>query len=436
MRIALFHLGFFYSGGGEKLVIEEMRGLRAMGHQVTCFAPYVDRRECYPGVPEMEEVQALLPPPPRWLPMKGPLWVMLSCLLIPIMAARFKSFDVLIGANQPGPWLAFVVGRLLHRPYVAYLAQALRLLHPRSVDLENGIRIREDDHRVLMAMKHAAGWLIDRADRLSVEQANVVLTNGDHVRAWIRDVYGIESETCPAGCHPLPADRLSYGHRHSGVLTIDSNVVRKPFILLTNRHAPMKRFEYALWALKSVRRHVPELSLVITGQETEYTSQLRHLASTLNLESAVHFVGLVDEGDLQKLYLSALLYVYPSPEEDYGMGIVEAMAAGTPVVAWNNGGPTVTVRNGDTGYLVQPYDVDEFARCILRLATTPALVERMGRAGHERAREIFSYGRHCQILETSLMRAVRGYGGVPIPDQIGVATPEIGSSVSLYAPKD
>jgi glycosyltransferase involved in cell wall biosynthesis len=436
MRIAIFHLGFFYSGGGEKLVIEEMRGLRALGHEVTCFAPYVDRRECYPGVPEMNEVQALLPPPPRWLPMRGPIWVMLTCLVIPIIAGRFRSYDILLGANQPGPWMAFVVGRLLHKPFVAYLAQALRLLHPRQVDLENGIRIREDDHRFLMAMKHTAGWLIDRVDRLSVGAANVVLTNGDHVRRWIRDVYGIESESCPAGCHPLRPQQLSNAERRHGTLTVGSEVISRPFMLLTNRHAPMKRFEYALWALKAVRRSVPNLALVVTGQETEYTGQLRYLASTLNLDDAVHFVGLVSEEDLQRLYLSALIYVYPSPEEDFGMGIVEAMAAGAPVVAWNNGGPTMTVKHGHTGYLVQPYDTDEFAQSILRLATDPALAESFGRAGHKRVNELFSYARHNQILEAALMRAVREYGAIPSQDQAIVASAEIVSKTGLYVPKD
>jgi len=165
----------------------------------------------------------------------------------------------------------------------------------------------------------------------------------------------------------------------------------------------MKRFEYALWALKSIRRHAAEVSLVITGQPTEYTDQLRYLASGLGLESAVHFVGLVTETDLNRLYMEAAVYAYPSPEEDFGMGIVEAMAAGTPVVAWNNGGPTVTVKDGDTGFLVQSYDTQAFAECLLRLATERALAERMGRAGHNRARQMFSYELHNELVEGALV---------------------------------
>ena len=57
---------------------------------------------------------------------------------------------------------------------------------------------------------------------------------------------------------------------------------------------------------------------------------------------------------------TASAYVYPSPEEDFGMGIVEAMGTGTPVVAWANGGPTVTVRDQETGFLIESYDTDQF----------------------------------------------------------------------------
>lgn len=413
MRIAIFHLGFFYSGGGEKLVIEEIRGLRALGHQVVCYAPFVDRKGCYPDVPEMAEIRSLLPAPPNWLPMKDPMWVTLSCLLIPFMAWRFRSYDILLGANQPGPWLAYVVARTLRKPYVVYLAQALRILHPREVDLQNGIRIREGDTRFINALTRFAGRVIDIADHLSIRNASAVLTNGDHVSHWIRNVYGVDNETCPAGCHPLDQRELVYRNRWVGDISIGSLRIAKPFVLLTNRHSPMKRFEYALWAIKAIRRHIPDLKLVITGQETEYTDQLRYLAEGLGLKETVQFIGLVSEKDLSRLYAEAALYVYPSPEEDFGMGIVEAMAAGTPVVAWANGGPTVTVTDRETGFLVAPYDTGEFAERIRLLATSPTLTERMGRAAHRRAKELFSYERHNRVLEQTLVEAVRAHNGIP-----------------------
>jgi glycosyltransferase involved in cell wall biosynthesis len=416
VKVAIFHLGFFYSGGGEKLILEEMRGLRALGHEVDCYAPYVNREGCFPDVKEMAEILPLLPPPPPWLPMKDPLWVLLSCLLIPLMALRFRRHDVLFGANQPGAWFALVVGTLLRKPYVVYLAQATRLLHPRQVDLENGIRIREGDHRFLMAMKAMGGRVIDWADRLSVRRSSMVLTNGLHVSHWIKEVYGVDNYSCPAGCHADAAEALDYRSRWSGIVRTGEFRIRKPFILLTNRHYPMKRFEYALWALKAMLRSRRDLRLVITGQETEYTDQLRYLARGLGLERSVLFVGLVSESELASLYRQAAVYVYPSPEEDFGMGIVEAMGSGTPVVAWNNGGPSAIVADRESGYLVEPYDVDIFAQRMLNLVENPSLAEKMGRAAHRRAQDLFSYDRHNQFLELALVGAVQG---LPIVAELG-----------------
>jgi len=438
MRVALFHLGFFYSGGGEKLVLEEIRALRAMGIDVDCFAPYVDRKRCFPDIPEMAEVQALLPPPPEWLPMKDPLWIALTCTLIPLLALRFKGYDVFFGANQPGAWMAFVLSKLLGIPYVIYLAHPIRILHPREIDRTAEIRIREGDHRFISALTRTAGWFVDWADRMSVRHASTVLTNGHHVGSWFRRVYDRDSLDCPAGCHPVGQTDLEYPGRWIGHIRVNGTSMRKPFILLSNRHVPQKRFEYAVWAMKQISRDIPGLSLVITGQETEYTDQLKYLVDGLRLTDQVRFVGLVSEGMLQTLYRQCVVYVYPAPEEDFGMGIIEAMAAGTPVVAWRNGGPTVSIVDRETGFLVEPYDVDEFSESIRALATNPTLSEQMGRKGHKRAQKLFSYENHNWVLRQALRAAV-GSGELAALDglpKISAANPMTGQRLPIPDSQD
>ena len=145
MRIAVLHLGFFYAGGGERLVLEQVRGLRRLGHQVECFAPIVEAEACHPDLIEEVGVTALVPPPPRWLPARVALWVLLCCVLAPALAIRLRGFQVVLAANQPALWLAWVAGGILRRPYVAYLAQPLRVLHPRPVDLEAGQPDRDSE---------------------------------------------------------------------------------------------------------------------------------------------------------------------------------------------------------------------------------------------------------------------------------------------------
>src|ERR1700716_2440453 len=67
-RIAVFHCGFTYSGGGERLVIEEVLGLRRRGYEVECYAPTVDQNRCHPDLIRDVRVRTFLPQLPRWFP--------------------------------------------------------------------------------------------------------------------------------------------------------------------------------------------------------------------------------------------------------------------------------------------------------------------------------------------------------------------------------
>src|SRR3989442_11801274 len=69
-RIAVFHCGFTYSGGGERLVIEEVLGLRRRGYEVECYAPTVDASRCYPDLIGEVRVKTFLPQLPRWFPFR------------------------------------------------------------------------------------------------------------------------------------------------------------------------------------------------------------------------------------------------------------------------------------------------------------------------------------------------------------------------------
>src|SRR4029077_3895981 len=109
------------------------------------------------------------------------------------------------------------------------------------------------------------------------------------------------------------------------------------------RHYPQKRFDLAIRAMQEVRKRHPKVQLVVPGPATSHTPVLRALTGELEMSDGVVFLGPVTEDELNRLYEGAAVYVYPAPEEDFGMGVIESMAKGVPVVAWNQAGPTVTV---------------------------------------------------------------------------------------------
>src|SRR3984893_16863933 len=330
-----------------------------------------------------------------------------TSLLMPLYAWRFRGVDVIVGCNQPSAWIAWWAARLIDVLYIVYMNQPNRLVYPRKIDRETGW-IANPDYRLLAAVVMRATRFVAWADRRSVQEADQLLVNGNYIGDIIRSVYRRDAVDCPAGCHvatsgfPLPIDS-----RFTGGLTINGYPIRRPYALLTNRHYPQKRFDLAVKAMAEVRMRHPRVQLLVPGPATLHTAELRDLVSQLGLSDAVLFLGAITEPELQRLYETAAVYVYPAPEEDFGMGVIESMAKGVPVVAWNQAGPTVTVGAGN-GHLAEPIDVNDYAAGISAFLDSPAMYQAAGEGGFAWARR-FDWERHLDTLERSIIEVARSH---------------------------
>ena len=404
-RIAVFHCGFTYSGGGERIVIEEVLGLRRRGYEVECFAPTVDASRCYPDLIGDVRVKTFLPQLPRWFPFREAIQMAVTSLVMPLYAWRFRGVDAIVGCNQPSAWIAWWAARLMDVPYVVYLNQPNRLVYPRNIDRQTGW-VSNADYRLLAAIVLRATRFVAWADRRSVQEADQLLVNGDYIGDIIRKTYRRDAIDCPAGCHVAASGfPLCVEERFSGGLTINGYPIRRPYVLLTNRHYPQKRFDLAIRAMAEVRKHHPKVQLVIPGPATSHTATLHALVKELGLDDAVLFLGAITEEELQSLYQGAAVYTYPAPEEDFGMGVIESMAKGVPVVAWNQAGPTVTVAPR-TGYLAEPLEVSDYAAGITKLLDDRAENQATGERAFVRARH-FDWERHLDVLERTVLEVAR-----------------------------
>src|SRR5438034_976526 len=199
-RIAVFHCGFTYSGGGERLVIEEVLGLRRRGYEVECYAPTVDASRCYPDLIGEVQVRTFLPQLPRWFPFREAVQMAATSLLMPLYAWRFRGVDAIVGCNQPSAWIAWWAARLMDVPYVVYLNQPNRLVYPRNIDRQTGW-VSNADYRLLAAIVLRATRFVAWADRRSVQEADQLLVNGNYIGDIIRGIYKRDAIDCPAGCH-------------------------------------------------------------------------------------------------------------------------------------------------------------------------------------------------------------------------------------------
>jgi len=139
---------------------------------------------------------------------------------------------------------------------------------------------------------------------------------------------------------------------------------------------------------------------VIVGDEPahakSYMQKMRTLVKDLGIENMIQFTGHVNE--VSKYYSTATLVVVPSKKEPFGRVAAESMMAGLPVVASNVGGLPEIVVNNQTGFLVEPEDLNGFAEKIGLLLNDPDNANKMGQAGKTRAISKFSVSGHADNI--------------------------------------
>ena len=176
-----------------------------------------------------------------------------------------------------------------------------------------------------------------------------------------------------------------------------------PFVLYAGNVKPHKNLERLIDAFHLVRqRGLPNLKLVLIGDEISKYAVLRRAVHRHQLHKYVRFLGYLPEDTLAHMYRLASVFVFPSLYEGFGLPPLEAMASGTPVVTSNVSSlPEVA---GDAALLVDPYDPSAIADGIHRVLTDDALRATMRVKGLARAHQ-FSW-------ETSVRRVHEIYRAV------------------------
>jgi glycosyltransferase involved in cell wall biosynthesis len=151
--------------------------------------------------------------------------------------------------------------------------------------------------------------------------------------------------------------------------------------------------------------HLP-WHLIIVGDGAMRTKV--EAAFSGELSARVTFTGRYAHAELPELLSACDLYVWPALAEPLGMSMLEAQAAGLPVVAGDSGGVSDIVREGETGRLLPPGDVDSFADAVIALLNDTAARIAMGKRARERAREDHGLDSAARSLDDWLRQLTHG----------------------------
>jgi glycosyltransferase involved in cell wall biosynthesis len=169
-----------------------------------------------------------------------------------------------------------------------------------------------------------------------------------------------------------------------------------PVIGIVAHILPHKGYDDLVEALALVARQVPAVRCLVIGEapRRRYLRHLLDLAERRAVRERLIVVG--PQEDVPRFLASMDLFVLPSHTEGLPLTVLEAMAAGKPVVGTTVGGIPEAVRHGETGLLVPPREPGRLAEAVIAVLKDPVLAASMGDAGRARTQEVFSLANESQ----------------------------------------
>ena len=180
--------------------------------------------------------------------------------------------------------------------------------------------------------------------------------------------------------------------------------------MVGNVRSTIKEHELFLQAMALVSKEIPSAQFVIFGGSSDpnvsqYASGLRVTASRLQLSEHLTWAGM--QSDIPAMMRSLDILVHPTSREGSGRVIMEAMAAGTPVVAVKSGGVQELLQHGATGYLVEPRNVVALFEATIELLGHSERRQQLGNAAKAYARKRFSHDLTIALIQAVYQEVVR-----------------------------
>ena len=183
-------------------------------------------------------------------------------------------------------------------------------------------------------------------DRLAADRVDYFIANSKTVEKRITKYYRRESSVIYP---PVETEKFA-------ITDISQQADEEKYFLIGCRLAPYKRVDIVVEAFRDL---LPDMNLKIFGDGVDI-KRLKKLAGDAK---NIQFLGRVSEHEKASLYSSSQAFINPQ-EEDFGITVVEAMAAGRPVIAYKKGGATETVLDGKTGLFFESQDKEAIAQAV------------------------------------------------------------------------
>jgi glycosyltransferase involved in cell wall biosynthesis len=225
-------------------------------------------------------------------------------------------------------------------------------------------------------------------DKIVIRRADKIIAVSEFTKKTITSTYHIPSSKIHVVYNGIYPALYNCSKTEIKQTKTTYNVENMPTILYVGRIEPRKGLVFLLKAFVLLSKDI-QCRLVIAGSGNQ--TLLKKLAEKLRITEKIVFIIDIDDVALKHLYNACDVFVLPSLLEGFGLTILEAMAAGKPVVATNVGGIPEIMKNNIHGKLVEPKNPVQLSKALGFYLKNPKIAKKMGEHNRKYVTENFSW---------------------------------------------
>lgn len=368
-------------GIGTKHYIEA-QGMAQRGHEVHVIAASIDSepRETMDGNVHVHRLGLPDMPVPGYEPTT--FWLIYSQVVAKAITDlhREHHFDLIQFAEYAGEGFIFQTDTFAHRdcPYLLQLHGPISMFARHMGWPDEG------------STMHRIGAFLEKT---VIEYVDQVLACSYNTARFASETYGVDLNQINVVHSAVDTDRFD--------CPLAEDIAEGPRMLFIGKVATNKGFDHIVRAMIKTRDQLPNACLRVIGRGGKgHIDSIMKEAEAAGIRNRIELMGYVPHDELPEQFRWSTLFVCPSVYEGGpGHVFLEAMACRRPIIACASGGTPEVVRDGLTGLLVEPGDVDGLAAAMLELANDPVRSAAIAEQGRTDAVNKFSLSAYHDKIE-------------------------------------
>jgi glycosyltransferase involved in cell wall biosynthesis len=341
-KIALVYEFLSEAGGLERLMVNHAEFLIEEGHEVLILIAHKGLKidDILPKSSKLEVIEI-----PKFKT-KNQIWNMATSFFGMNILNKINP-DLFITYSFPAN---FLIKNKIQKK-IDYLSHFPNFLYLPRKDLKKwAIGI---ERKLAIILRILMGNYLRKLDKKIIKKNSLILANSNFTKKRVNKLY---RENIVVNFPSISKN-----------IKLSKNLFEEKFVFSCGRIIPDKKYELAIDALALTTTKYP---FYLSGPgNKEYVNTLLKYAKKKGVN--LKYLGKVSTEKLIQFYSSAQVFLFPTPEEDFGMVPAESLICGTPCIVWgDSAGPTEQIIDGLNGFHAKPYDISDFAKKIDKIINT------------------------------------------------------------------